>query len=75
MSKLTIREAYNEALDEELTRDNRVIIIGEEVAQYDGAYKVDKINSRSPRASTRNTEKGLLTHQSQRWALLVWESV
>ena len=38
---MTVRDALNKALDEELERDNRVFIIGEEVAQYDGAYKVD----------------------------------
>ena len=30
------------ALDEEIERDERVFIMGEEVAQYDGAYKVRK---------------------------------
>lgn len=39
---LTCREALNSALDEELARDDRVFIIGEEVAEYDGAYKVTK---------------------------------
>lgn len=38
--KLLVREALNQALDEELKRDQRVFIIGEEVAQYEGAYKV-----------------------------------
>ena len=32
----------NSALDEELERDETVFIMGEEVAQYDGAYKVTK---------------------------------
>jgi pyruvate dehydrogenase E1 component beta subunit len=35
---LILREALNQALDEELTRDERVFIIGEEVAQYDGKF-------------------------------------
>ncbi|CAG8724245.1 15295_t:CDS:2, partial [Dentiscutata heterogama] len=39
---MTVREALNTALDEELTRDDRVFLIGEEVAQYNGAYKVSK---------------------------------
>lgn len=30
------------ALDEEIARDERVFLLGEEVAQYDGAYKVSK---------------------------------
>ncbi|CAG8788253.1 8069_t:CDS:2, partial [Cetraspora pellucida] len=40
--QMTVREALNAALDEELTRDERVFLIGEEVAQYNGAYKVSK---------------------------------
>ena len=32
------------ALDEEIERDERVFIMGEEVAQYDGAYKVWKFS-------------------------------
>jgi pyruvate dehydrogenase E1 component beta subunit len=38
--QLTYREALREGLDEELTHDDNVVIIGEEVAQYNGAYKV-----------------------------------
>ena len=37
---LTYREALREGLDEELARDENVVILGEEVAQYNGAYKV-----------------------------------
>ena len=40
MRNITYRQALNEALAEELTRDENVVIIGEEVAQFDGAYKV-----------------------------------
>lgn len=39
---MTCREALNSAIDEELARDDRVFVIGEEVAEYDGAYKVTK---------------------------------
>lgn len=39
---MTVRDALNTALDEELAHDDRVFILGEEVAQYDGAYKVTK---------------------------------
>src|SRR5437762_7782360 len=42
MATITIREALNQALREELARDEHVFIMGEEVAQYDGAYKVTK---------------------------------
>ena len=37
---LTYREALREGLDEELQRDENVVVMGEEVAQYNGAYKV-----------------------------------
>ena len=37
---MTMREALNMAMDEEIERDERVFLMGEEVAQYDGAYKV-----------------------------------
>ena len=39
---MTVRDALNMAMEEELNRDDRVFIIGEEVAEYDGAYKVVK---------------------------------
>ena len=40
MPLITYRQAINDALSEELTRDENVIIMGEEVAQFNGAYKV-----------------------------------
>lgn len=40
MPRITYRQALNDALAEELERDENVVIIGEEVAQYNGAYKV-----------------------------------
>ncbi|MGB6085684.1 pyruvate dehydrogenase complex E1 component subunit beta [Parvibaculum sp.] len=36
----TVREALRDAMAEEMRRDDRVFIMGEEVAQYEGAYKV-----------------------------------
>ncbi|EPP35680.1 transketolase, pyrimidine binding domain protein [Chlamydia ibidis] len=39
---LEIREALREAIDEEMARDPNVCILGEEVAEYNGAYKVTK---------------------------------
>jgi pyruvate dehydrogenase E1 component beta subunit len=39
---LTVRDALNQAMDEEMARDDRVFLIGEEVALYNGAYKVSK---------------------------------
>src|SRR6201993_2742740 len=40
MALITYREALRTALDEEIRRDENVVVIGEEVAQYNGAYKV-----------------------------------
>ncbi|XP_055323756.1 pyruvate dehydrogenase E1 component subunit beta, mitochondrial [Sitodiplosis mosellana] len=40
--QLTVRDALNQAMDEEMEKDERVFILGEEVAQYDGAYKVSR---------------------------------
>lgn len=37
-----MREALRQALDEEMTRDPNVFLMGEEVAEYNGAYKVSK---------------------------------
>ena len=39
---MTVRDALNTALDEEMERDANVFLMGEEVAQYQGAYKVTK---------------------------------
>merc|ERR1719460_823408 len=39
---VTVRDAINGAIDEEMARDEKVFILGEEVAQYQGAYKVTK---------------------------------
>jgi pyruvate dehydrogenase E1 component beta subunit len=40
MATMQIREALRAALDEEMARDDRVFIMGEEVGHYEGAYKV-----------------------------------
>ena len=42
MALVDVRKALNLALDEEMARDENVFIIGEEVAQYNGAYKISK---------------------------------
>src|SRR5471030_3156759 len=42
MPTITYREALNQALSEEMERDERVMLMGEEVAEYNGAYKVSK---------------------------------
>ena len=40
MKELAFREALREAMQEEMRADERVFILGEEVAEYNGAYKV-----------------------------------
>jgi len=42
MALLTYRDALNAALREEMALDDRVFLMGEEVAEYDGAYKVSR---------------------------------
>ncbi|HQW87264.1 MAG TPA: pyruvate dehydrogenase complex E1 component subunit beta, partial [Flavobacteriales bacterium] len=42
MRTIQFREALNEAMSEEMRRDPSVFLMGEEVAEYDGAYKVSK---------------------------------
>ncbi len=42
MRTITFREALREALNEEMRRDERVFLLGEEVAEYNGAYKVSQ---------------------------------
>jgi len=42
MAEISVREALNQAMFEEMERDERVLLLGEEVAQYQGAYKVSQ---------------------------------
>lgn len=42
MREIQFREALNEAMSEEMRRDPRVYLMGEEVAEYNGAYKVSQ---------------------------------
>jgi len=42
MTVVTYRDALNQALREEMQRDDRVFLMGEEVAEYNGAYKVSR---------------------------------
>ncbi len=42
MRQIQFREALREAMTEEMTRDERVFLMGEEVAEYNGAYKVSQ---------------------------------
>jgi pyruvate dehydrogenase E1 component beta subunit len=40
--QMPVREAINQGIDEEMAADEKVFLLGEEVAQYQGAYKVTK---------------------------------
>ncbi|MEO7044761.1 MAG: hypothetical protein ABI091_05600 [Ferruginibacter sp.] len=42
MRQIAFREALREAMQEEMRRDENVFLIGEEVAEYNGAYKVSQ---------------------------------
>ncbi|HPH99630.1 MAG TPA: pyruvate dehydrogenase complex E1 component subunit beta, partial [Chitinophagaceae bacterium] len=42
MRQITFREALREAMSEEMRRDENVFLMGEEVAEYNGAYKVSQ---------------------------------
>ncbi len=42
MREVQFREALNEAMSEEMKRDSNIFLMGEEVAEYNGAYKVSK---------------------------------
>src|SRR3954470_2485798 len=42
MRQIAFREALREAMSEEMRRDSRVFLMGEEVAEYNGAYKVSQ---------------------------------
>ena len=40
--QLQIREALREAMNEEMRKDDSILLMGEEVAEYNGAYKVSQ---------------------------------
>uniref|UniRef100_A0A453L9A2 Pyruvate dehydrogenase E1 component subunit beta n=1 Tax=Aegilops tauschii subsp. strangulata TaxID=200361 RepID=A0A453L9A2_AEGTS len=40
--EITVRDALNSALDEEMSADPSVFLMGEEVGEYQGAYKITK---------------------------------
>lgn len=42
VTEMTVRDALNSALEEEMERDSKVFILGEEVGEYQGAYKVTR---------------------------------
>jgi len=47
MPTLAYRDALNQAMAEEMERDDSVYLMGEEVAEYNGAYKVSQASGKS----------------------------
>ena len=83
---MTVRDALNLAMEEEMLRDENVFIMGEEVARYNGAYKVGVLarhssgqieikyflHYRSPKACWTSSVRSVSsTHLSPRWVSLV----
>ena len=68
MSILTYREALNQAMSEEMRRDETIVLMGEEVGFYNGAYKVSKgmLEEFGP--------MGSWTRRLPSWDLPAWES-
>ena len=58
--QMTVRDALNAAMEEEMTRDETVFILGEEVARYNGAYKVSHGRRFSQAMRSRCTPYGCL---------------
>ena len=58
---VSYREALNQAMREEMERDDRIFLMGEEVGHYHGAYKVIEgllSGSASGASSTRRSPRG-----------------
>jgi hypothetical protein len=83
--KMTVRDALNTAMEEEMVRDETVFVMGEEVARYNGAYKVfnncilsgicTDLFIRSQKVYSTNlgkNESWILP--LRRWVSLVWQS-
>lgn len=78
LNQMTVRDALNAAMEEEMIRDEKVFILGEEVARYNGAYKVLPVNTRMrarlpdyPR-SRRDSSTSLARNASWTPPLLKW---
>jgi len=74
MAIITYREALNQALREEMRRDPRVFLMGEEVGVYQGAYKVSQglLEEFGPRRiiDTPISEAGFATGLSQDYQIV-----
>ena len=66
--KITVRDALRDAMAEEMRRDPDVFLMGEEVAQYQGAYKVsrDLLQEFGDRAGDRHPDHRARLHRPRR---------
>ena len=62
------REALNEALREEMNRDERVFIMGEDIGVFNGAFKVTAGPARGVRRAARARHADLREHDRRAWA-------
>jgi hypothetical protein len=66
--QMTVREALNTAMEEEMLRDESVFVMGEEVARYNGAYKVSfGVQSRVDSSATNSILLGNKRIVGQVW--------
>ena len=64
---LTVREALRDAMAEEMRRDDSVFLMGEEVAEYQGAYKVEPGAARGVRRAPRDRHADLRARLHRPW--------
>ena len=69
MAELQFREAIKQAIDEEMGRDENVFIMGEEVAEYNGAYKVTEglLDKYAPKSAYNSSYGNNSRIKSQQW--------
>ena len=68
MAEMRYREALGAALREELRRDERVILMGEDIGVFGGAFKVTDGPARGVRREARARHADLREHDRRRWA-------
>eukprot|EP01047_Picozoa_sp_COSAG01_P110474 COSAG01_NODE_39298_length_478_cov_1.208443_1_plen_107_part_10 len=59
-AQMAVRDALNSAIDDEMGNDERVFLIGEEVGEYQGAYKVRPCRVADRWFSPRNAPRSIL---------------
>ena len=71
---IAFREALREAMTEEMRRDDRVFLMGEEVAEYNGAYKVSQgmLAEFGPKRVIDTPISELGVYCSRRWCCAKW---